>query len=116
MSNRQLPIALKLLISARNLIENPDNWCKGVNYRKRSRRDGTPYKAFCSIGAVHEAANSLPPRLSDYAVVNACNILAQHMNSNITYYNDNNTHSEVLRVWNLAISSNLETSNVKLEV
>lgn len=101
----------ELLIKAKALIDTPEKWVQGFyatdNLGHRVSACSSQAVCFCSDGALRHAADvevgsSTPTYVT--AMNTLCEVVAaltQHRSH--TRYNDEHTHAEVMRVFDLAI-------------
>lgn len=95
----------RLLIQARCLIEDEDNWT--TKQMAQDEYGDKIYFAdpgacmFCAFGAICLAAHQLKSTFDDKML--AVKALEEACGERITAFNDNRTHAEVLEVFDLAI-------------
>ena len=90
----------ELLIKARKVIENPENWCRGAY-----SWDGK----HCAVGALYEVTGDsqreiINDSLKLYPAYEYLNQLTLD-SSGIIHYNDSHQHHEVLAIFDIAIAS-----------
>lgn len=102
----------ELLIKAKTIIENPENWTQ-----EHLARDHVGYPTdpnancavcFCSVGALRKA--HIP--WTDTSYMDASRFLFTAMNGNVPEFNDTHTHAEVMHAWDKAIADALESEKV----
>lgn len=106
---------VEILLEAKSIIENPDNWCQGGLYQ---REDGsyaaTAYEKgvcrFCSIGAIHKVVpwgrgKTLENIRKAITYLNRAIDLNSHgpFGAAIGTFNDMNPHEVVMEMWDDAI-------------
>jgi hypothetical protein len=92
----------ELLVAAKALISNEENWCQG-GYSKK-KEDGTI--SYCAVGAIMMAITSdTEERMEER--VGAQEELRRHTNDSrsIAMFNDSHTHAEVMELFDKAIAS-----------
>jgi hypothetical protein len=85
-----------LLMAARILISDPNDWTQGTS---RSFRPGTG-ECFCSIAAIHVNARFCKP---DSLFDDSLYRLSKTMGGSVASFNDTHTHAEVLAAFDRAI-------------
>jgi hypothetical protein len=85
----------EILIKARKLIEDPENWIQGRFYHEG---------AYCGVGALVAAgaSTSEQPLESHPAYTRLLKVLNY---PSFTVFNDTHTHTEVLEIFDRAIAS-----------
>lgn len=91
----------EILIKAKKLIENPDNWCQFSQFNG---------KGYCAVGAIRRVFEGTdenmgnPIKSQEY--VKYVKVLKPHVpHDNVAYYNNHHTHEEVLALFDKAIAS-----------
>jgi hypothetical protein len=113
--------ASKVLIEAKKLIENADNWLKGCYAENKQGRPVGPLDSaackFCSAGAIQKITKlSL---IGDGGSADYCHILMKNTKLAITTYNSDlrlmdfndspaTTHAMVMQVWQDAIDEQIK--------
>ncbi len=87
------------LISARQKIEDPKNWCYG------KMRIG---EKFCAVGAIHFTLAAL--KVSEVDTMNALRVACNQLykTASIPQVNDQKGHEAILKCFDLAISTELK--------
>jgi hypothetical protein len=93
-----MPTTKEILIAAKALISNKENWCQNKSIKKKE--DGTI--SYCSIGAIVEIAG-VPEAWDERQ--DAFSELRTHTNGSIADFNDSHTHTEVMELFDKAIAS-----------
>lgn len=106
---------VEILKEAKNVIENPENWCQGVLYQREDGSSaisahGAGVCRFCSIGAIHKVVPWGRGKTSEnirkaITYLNRAIDLNSHgpFGATIGTFNDTNPHSEVMKMWDDAI-------------
>ena len=99
--------AVDILINARALITNPENWCKGTFARNRDFRMVENYSAdatkFCASGAIYLISNKT--NSDDVELQLAKSFLRESVGiCGITTFNDGHEHKDVLEAFDAAIA------------
>jgi hypothetical protein len=91
----ELSPVTRILIAARERIEDPENWCQ---------RDLTRGKAMCAYAALSRASGT-----ETEACRAAFDLLVKGMNAwSVSEWNDTHTHAEVLAAFDRAIALSME--------
>lgn len=93
----------QILIAARDVIKNPENWTTDVAARDSKGKEVDPKSeeavCFCTFGALRKVTTH------QHQVDRASALLWNFMTVGIAQYNDDHTHEEVLNKIDQAISS-----------
>lgn len=102
--------AKELLIKAKAKIEDRNNWTQGYMATDTIGRNLQPSSIYacrwCAMGAMY---SFVPPghditMRARYALNEAAKTLSSCMNMTATCYNDHGTHTQVMQMFDLAIS------------
>lgn len=113
--------AKELLIDAKALISNPNNWTKSQYARTKENHSadvGDPKACkFCTIGALtkvngekrpydcYQKKNKTPVRTAYLALFDAVRALKDPMRDSILNFNDSSSHQQVMDLFDLAIEA-----------
>ena len=91
---------LDVLIKARKMIKNPQNWCQGAFHNVTARRN-----SYCAMGAVSFAAIALKCKPYGAFPVLAAALPDGGNARDLVHYNDTHAHAEVLALFDAAIAN-----------
>jgi hypothetical protein len=90
----------EILIRARKLIEKPENWVRGHFYSG---------SAYCAVGSLFAAGidymGTYTQNPAYLALAKAMSVTATVIPGNVSRWNDDHTHAEVLAAFDCAIAS-----------
>lgn len=103
--------ALHVLISGRTLISDPANWTRGSSARGALGQSTGALNdvavCWCTLGAIEKVCNGWDNTTSGaneaYKVLQGVLSDRGEESSQLSTYNDNNSHEEVLALWDAAI-------------
>lgn len=110
----------ELLVEAKKLIEDPKNWTQDTyardKYGKSVSVNDKTATCFCSIGALYRTVHD---KIGYYEyqfnlIDLAERALSTEARDAIEWFNDNSSHSDVMRVWDKAIKR-LDPRKVEIE-